>query len=65
MNDAMTVEERIVSKFVEKLESDQSIPREVADRIRSLWEKGSLNDVDAIVTAITEGVKDHAKNSTA
>ena len=63
MNDAMTIEERIISRFVEKLESDQSIPREVASRILALWKEGALKDADAILEAIGEGVKAHAKNS--
>ena len=64
MNDSMTVEERIVAKFLEKLGSDQSIPREVFARIQSLWKEGRLADVQAILSALREGIRDDAKNST-
>lgn len=64
MNDSMTVEERIVAKFLEKLRSDQSIPQEVFARVQSLCEKRRLADVQAILNALKEGMRDHAKNST-
>ena len=64
MNDSMTVEDRIVAKFLEKLTSDHSIPQEVVNRLKSLWEEGRLEDVHSILSAIREGVKDHAENST-
>jgi len=64
MNDSMTVEERIVANFLEKLRSDQSIPREVFARIQSLWKEGRLADVQAILSALREGIRDDAKNST-
>lgn len=61
----MSVEERIVAKFVQKLESDQKIPKEVLRRLLLLWEEGKLKDPEAIIRAIREGVHDHAENSTA
>ena len=64
MNDSMTVEERIVAKFLEKLRSDQSIPQEVFTRIQALCKEGRLADVQAILCALREGIRDHAKNST-
>lgn len=63
MNDAMTIEARIVAKFLEKLDSDQLIPREVARRIQSCFQQDGAKDADAILNAISAGVKDHAKNS--
>ncbi len=63
MNEAMTIEARIVAKFLEKLDSDELIPREVARRIQSYFQQDGVKDADAILKAISEGVKDHAKNS--
>ncbi len=64
MNETMTVEERIVAKFLEKLRSDQSIPQEVFTRIQALCKERRLADVQAILSALREGIRDHAKNST-
>ena len=64
MNDSMTVEERIVAKFLEKLRSDQSILQEVFARIQSLCKEGRMADVQAILSALREGIRDYAKNST-
>lgn len=64
MSDVVTIEERIVKRFFEKMEADQSIPQEVVHRIQSLWKEGGLKDANAILTAIRQGVKDLAKNST-
>ena len=63
MSEALTVEERILDRLFRKIESDESIPREVVRRIHSLRQSGRLKDVDAILDAIRDGVKDHAKNS--
>lgn len=63
MNDSMTVEERIVAKFLEKLRTDQSVPQEVFARIQSLWKQGRLADVQAILSALREGIRDDAKNT--
>ncbi len=59
----MTVEERILARFIETIETDESVPREVARRIELLWKEGRLKDADAILTVISEGVRDDAKNS--
>jgi hypothetical protein len=59
----MTVEDRIMARFIETIGTDQSVPPEVARRIKSLWKKGQLKDADAILTMIKEGVRDDAKNS--
>ena len=63
MNETMTIEARIVAKFLEKLDSDELIPREVARRIQSFFRQEGTKDADAILNAISQGVKDHAKNS--
>ena len=62
MNDSMTVEERIVAKFLEKLRFDQSIPQEVLARIQSLCKEGRVADLQAVLNALKEGMRDHAKN---
>ncbi len=59
----MTIEERIMERFLEKLKSDQFVPAEVVDSIRILNKEGQLKDAQAILRAIGEGVKEHAKNS--
>ena len=59
----MTVEDRIMARFIETIGSDQSVPPEVARRIKSLWKNGQLKDADAILAVIKEGVRDDAKNS--
>ena len=64
MNDSMTIEDRIVAKFLEKLRSDKSIPQEVFARIQSLCKAGPVVDVQSILSALKEGIRDHAKNST-
>jgi hypothetical protein len=51
--------------LVDMVEADLNIPKEVSRRIRSLWERGLLSDSNALFHAITEDVKDHAKNSPA
>jgi hypothetical protein len=61
--DEMTVEDRILARFIETIGTDQSVPPEVARRIKSLWKKGQLKDADAILTMIKEGVRADAKNS--
>jgi len=60
----MTIEERIVERFLEKLKSDQLVPSEVVDSLRVLSKEGKLKDAQAILRAIGEGMKDHAKNTT-
>jgi hypothetical protein len=63
MSQALSIEERILNRLFRQLEADKTIPREVIRRIDSLRQSGRLKDVDAILDAIRDGVKDHAKNS--
>jgi hypothetical protein len=63
MSEALTVEERILDRLFRKLESDESIPREVVRRIQVLRQSGRLKDPDAILEALSQGVKEHAQNS--
>lgn len=63
MSDALTVEERILDRLFRKLETDESIPREVVRRIQGLRQSGRLKDPDAILEALAQGVKEHAQNS--
>ena len=63
MTNIVTIEERIVESFLEKLKSDQFVPGEVVDLLRILNEQGKLKDAQAILRAIGEGVKEHAKNT--
>ena len=63
MSEALSIEERILDRLLQKLESDDSIPREVLRRIQSLRQSGRLKDPDAILEALAQGVKEHAKNS--
>jgi hypothetical protein len=63
MANIVTIEERIVESFLEKLKSDQFVPGEVVDLLRILNEQGKLKDAQAILRAIGEGVKEHAKNT--
>ena len=59
----MTVEERIMARFIDTIDTDESVPQEVVSRIKLLLREGRLKDADAILTVISEGVKDNAKNS--
>lgn len=59
----MTIEERIMQRFLERLKSDQSVPAEVVDSLRMLKKEGKLKDAQAILRAIGEGVREHAKNT--
>ena len=63
MTQALSLEERILNRLFRQLEADKTIPREVIRRIHGLRQSGRLKDVDAILDAIRDGVKDHAKNS--
>jgi len=65
MNGNPTIEGRILKRFLAKMESDQTIPPEVVRRLRQLCEQGQINAIDRILDALREGVKEHAKNSTA
>jgi len=63
MNEEITIEARIVAKFLEKLDSDELIPREVARRIQAFFRQEGVKDADAILYAISHGVKDPAPTS--
>lgn len=63
MSQALSIEERILNRLFRQLEADKTIPREVIRRIHGLRQSGRLKDADAILDAIRDGVKDHAKNS--
>jgi hypothetical protein len=63
MENVMTIEERIIERFLEKLKSDQFVPAEVVDSLRILNKEGKLKDPQAILRAIGQGVKEHAKNT--
>ncbi len=61
----MTIEERIVAKFIEKVAADRAIPPETARRIEALWKEQKLKHVDAILDAIKQGASAHDQNPTA
>ena len=65
MGDVLTLEERVLARLMSKIESDRSVPSEVALRIRALCEEGRLKDSNAILDAVRRGIEDHAKNSQA
>jgi len=65
MKKSLTIEGRILERFLAKIEADQAIPPEVVRRLRELCEQGQINAVDRILDALREGVKEHATNSTA
>ncbi|MCH7922025.1 MAG: hypothetical protein IH975_03180 [Nitrospinae bacterium] len=57
-----TIEDLIIDRFIEKIESDESIPNDLVQKIRDLRAKDCLSEVDQIIDAIKEGVKKHAKD---
>jgi len=59
----MSIEERIVERFLNKLRSDQAVPGEVVVSVQELIKEGKLKDAQAILRAIREGVREHAKNT--
>ena len=59
----MTIEERITERFIQKLEADGAVPPEVARRLQTLWKRGKLKDVDAILEAIQQGAGSDGQNS--
>lgn len=63
MTGGRTVEERVFQRFLAKVETDRAVPLEVAKRLRTLCEAGEIRDVNRILDAIQEGVREHAKNS--
>jgi hypothetical protein len=63
MENFTTIEERVMERFLEKLKSDQVVPAEVVHFLRKLNKEGKLKDTQAILRAISDGVKEHAKNT--
>jgi len=63
VENVMTIEERIVERFLEKLKSDQAVPEEVVVSLQELIKEGKLKDAQSILRAISEGVTEHAKNT--
>ena len=63
MENGMSIEERIVERFLNKLRSDQAVPGEVVVSVQELIKEGKLKDAQAILRAIREGVREHAKNT--
>ena len=61
----MTIEDRIIGKFIEKLTADEAIPQETTVRIEALWREGKLKNADAILSAIKQGANAHAQNPAA
>lgn len=57
-----TVKDLIVDRFIEKIESDKSIPNDLVQKIRDLRAKDCLSDINQIIDAIKEGAKKHAKD---
>lgn len=60
-----TIEGRILERFLARIQADQRIPPEVVQRLRELCQRGEISEVNRVLDAIQEGVKEHAKNSTA
>ena len=63
MENGMSIEERIVERFLNKLRSDQAVPGEVVVSLQELIKEGKLKDTEAILRAISKGVTEHAKNT--
>lgn len=63
MENTMSIEERIVERFLNKVKSDQAVPEEVVVSLQELIKEGKLKDAQAILRAISEGVTEHAKNT--
>lgn len=59
----MSIEERIVERFLNKLKSDQAVPGEVVVSLQELIKEGKLKDAQAILRAISEGVTEREKNT--
>jgi hypothetical protein len=60
----MTIEERIIAQFMEKIARDKSIPRDTLRRIEALWKQGQLKNADAVLDAIRQGASAHGENPT-
>lgn len=65
MKEHATIEERILERFLGKIEGDKAVPPEIVRRLRELCERGQIGVVDRILDALREGVKEHAKNTAA
>ncbi len=65
MNGHPTISERVLQRFLTKVEADGAVPPEVARRLRELHEKGQLDDTGRILNAIREGVRKRAENPAA
>jgi len=63
VENVMSIEERVVERFLNKLRSDDAVPGEVVVYLQELIKEGKLNDTQAILRAIREGVTAHAKNA--
>lgn len=59
------IEGRILDRFIAKVEADDTVPPEVAERLRQLRELGQIQSVELILRALREGIEEHAKNSPA
>lgn len=62
MAESTDVQERILDSVFARLRSDKSVPEEVVKRLEQAKASGQLGDVDVILQAIQEGVREHAKN---
>lgn len=65
MKEHATIEERILNRFLAKIEVDQTVPQEVVRRLRELCRRGEICQVSQVLDALREGVQEHAKNSAA
>ncbi len=59
-----TIEKNILERFFQKLETEQRIPSNIIQRLRSLAEAGQMKDVNALLASFEEGLTEHAKNKT-
>ncbi len=62
MKQTSTVEDRILDRFVEKLEQSEA-PKEIIRRLLDLRKQGQIDAVDRILDALREGMEEHAENS--
>ena len=46
------LQDRILARFLEKVEADQRVPRDVVRRLKTLVERGELTSVEKIIDAI-------------
>ena len=62
--ETMTIEDRIVARFIEKIKQDKEIPEEIIPLIEALSRQGGLKNVDAVLNAIKQGAKTDGKSIT-